>query len=98
ARANNPPGASLAELQELEREYVLPTYKRFPVQFVRGEGCRLWDDEGNEYLDMLAGISVCNVGHCHPAVVAAVREQAGRLTHTTNLYYTEPAMRLAERL
>src|SRR6202044_2426367 len=60
--------------------------------------CRLWDDEGNEYLDFLAGISVLNVGHCHPRVVEAVREQAGRLTHVTNLYYTEPAMRLSARL
>jgi acetylornithine/N-succinyldiaminopimelate aminotransferase len=89
---------SLAELQALERDYVLPTYARFPVELVRGEGCRLWDADGNEYLDFLAGISVCNTGHCHPAVVAAVREQAGRLMHATNLYYTEPAMRLAERL
>jgi predicted acetylornithine/succinylornithine family transaminase len=89
---------SLAELQTLERDYLLPTYSRFPVELVRGEGCRLWDDEGNEYLDFLAGISVCNTGHCHPAVVEAVREQAGRLMHATNLYYTAPAMRLAERL
>src|SRR5205807_872825 len=55
-------------------------------------------DAGNEYLDFLAGISVLNVGHCHPRVVEAVREQAGRLTHATNLYYTEPALRLSERL
>jgi acetylornithine/N-succinyldiaminopimelate aminotransferase len=89
---------SLAELQALERDYLLPTYARFPVAFVRGEGCRLWDDEGNEYLDFLAGISVCNAGHCHPDVVRAVHEQVGRLMHATNLYYTEPAMRLAERL
>ena len=58
-------------------------------------GCSLWDDDGNEYLDFLAGISVLNVGHCHPRVVQAVREQVGRLTHVTNLYYTEPAMRLS---
>jgi len=89
---------SLAELQALERDYLLPTYARFPVAFVRGEGCRLWDDEGNEYLDFLAGISVCNAGHCHPEVVRAVQEQVGRLMHATNLYYTEPAMRLAQRL
>ena len=89
---------SLAELQALERDYLLPTYARFPVAFVRGAGCRLWDEEGNEYLDFLAGISVCNAGHCHPDVVHAVQEQAGRLMHATNLYYTEPAMRLAERL
>ena len=62
---------------------------------MRGEGTRLWDDEGNEYLDFLAGISVAQLGHCHPAVVEAVREQAGRLMHVGNLYYTEPGMRLA---
>ena len=89
---------SLAELQALERDYLLPTYARFPVAFVRGAGCRLWDEEGNEYLDFLAGISVCNAGHCHPDVVRAVHEQVGRLMHATNLYYTEPAMRLASRL
>jgi predicted acetylornithine/succinylornithine family transaminase len=89
---------ALAELQALERDYALPTYARNAVEFVRGEGCLLWDDENNEYLDFLAGISVLNVGHCHPRVVAAVREQVGRLTHTTNLYYTEPALRLSKRL
>jgi len=89
---------SVAELQALEREYVLPTYARFPVQLVRGAGCRLWDDQGNEYLDFLAGISVCNTGHCHPAVVRAVREQAGELMHATNLFYTAPGMELAQRL
>ena len=89
---------SLAELQELERRYAIPTYVRNPVQFVRGEGVLLWDVDGNEYLDFLAGISVLNVGHCHPRVVAAVREQVGRLTHATNLYYTAPAMQLSQRL
>jgi acetylornithine/N-succinyldiaminopimelate aminotransferase len=90
--------ATLADLQELERRYAIGTYARNPVQFVRGAGARLWDEEGNEYLDFLAGISVLNVGHCHPRVVQAVREQAGRLTHATNLYYTEPALTLSERL
>jgi predicted acetylornithine/succinylornithine family transaminase len=90
--------SSLEELQELERAYAIPTYPRNPVQFVRGEGCRLWDAEGHEYLDFLAGISVLNVGHCHPRVVAAVREQAGRLLHAGNLYYTEPGLRLMARL
>jgi predicted acetylornithine/succinylornithine family transaminase len=89
---------SLAELQELERTSVIGTYARSPVEFVRGEGERLWDEEGNEYLDFLCGISVTNVGHCHPLVVEAVRDQVGRLMHTSNLFYTEPAMRLAERL
>ena len=89
---------TLSDLQALEREHVVPSYARSPVQFVRGEGPWLWDEEGNEYLDFLCGISVTNVGHCHPRVVAAVREQVGRLMHVSNLFYTEPAMRLAERL
>ncbi len=89
---------SLAELQELERTSVVPSYARLPVEFVRGEGARLWDVDGNEYLDFLCGISVTNLGHCHPRVVEAVREQVGRLMHVSNLFYTEPAMRLAGRL
>jgi acetylornithine/N-succinyldiaminopimelate aminotransferase len=88
----------LAELQALEQRYLMQTYRRAPVEFVRGEGALLWDSEGKEYLDFLAGISVCSVGHCHPAVVAAVREQAGRLMHVSNLFYTEPMVRLAQRL
>ena len=89
---------TLGELQALERDYVMPTYARAPVEFVRGEGTRLWDAEGEEYLDFLTGISVSQLGHCHPAVVDALAEQAGRLIHVGNLYYTEPAMRLARRL
>jgi len=89
---------SLAELQELEREHAIGTYVRNPVEFVRGSGCSLWDSEGNEYLDFLAGISVLNIGHCHPRLVEAVRRQVGTLTHATNLYYTEPAIRLSARL
>jgi predicted acetylornithine/succinylornithine family transaminase len=89
---------SLAELQELERGSVIASYARMPVEFVRGEGARMWDAEGREYLDFLCGISVTNLGHCHPRVVAAVREQVGTLMHASNLFYTEPAMRLAQRL
>ncbi|MGH2831455.1 MAG: aspartate aminotransferase family protein [Solirubrobacteraceae bacterium] len=89
---------TLVELQRLEATSVIGSYARMPVEFVRGSGTRLWDEQDQEYLDFLCGISVCNVGHCHPAVVAAVREQAGRLMHVSNLFYTEPAMRLAERL
>ena len=90
--------SSLSQLQALERDYLMPTYARAPVEFVRGDGCRLWDSEGNEYLDLLAGISVTQIGHCHPALVEAVATQAARLMHATNLFYTAPAMRLAERL
>ena len=89
---------TLTDLQSLERDFVMPTYARAPVEFVRGEGCRLWDADGQEYLDFLAGISVVQVGHCHPALVEAVSAQAARLMHASNLFYTDPAMRLAERL
>ena len=88
----------VAELQELESRWVMQTYARMPVEFVRGHGARLWDSDGKQYLDFLAGISVCSVGHCHPAVVEAVREQIGTLTHTSNLYLTEGGIRLAQRL
>jgi acetylornithine/N-succinyldiaminopimelate aminotransferase len=77
---------------------LMNNYARFPVEFVRGEGARLWDADGNEYLDFLAGISVCNTGHCHPAVVAAIRAQAGTLMHVSNLYFNRPMVTLAERL
>jgi acetylornithine/N-succinyldiaminopimelate aminotransferase len=97
-RSNGDGAMKLPELQALERDHVIGTYARNPVQFVRGEGARLFDEDGNEYLDFLAGISVLNVGHCHPRVVAAVREQAGRLTHATNLFYTAGAMRLSAAL
>jgi acetylornithine/N-succinyldiaminopimelate aminotransferase len=78
--------------------HLTPNYARYPVEFARGEGARLWDTDGTEYLDFLTGISVSSVGHCHPAVVEAIREQAGRLLHVGNLYYTEPMSRLARRL
>ncbi len=89
---------SLAAVQVLEERYLMQTYRRAPVEFVRGEGALLWDAEGNEYLDFVTGISVCSVGHCNPAVVEAVREQTGRLMHVSNLFYTAPMVRLAERL
>ena len=76
----------LTELKSLEERYAMPTYARAPVEFVRGEGARLWDAEGNEYLDFFAGLSVHNAGHCHPRIVAAIREQAGALAGVSNLY------------
>src|SRR5262249_46093909 len=96
SRDMTPP--SLGELQDLERRYAIGTYARAPVQFVKGSGARLWDSEGNEYLDFLAGISVLNVGHCHPRVVAAVPDPVGLLTHAANLFYTAPAMQLSQAL
>ena len=74
------------------------TYSRFPAAMVRGEGCRLWDDDGKEYLDFLAGIAVCSLGHCHPAVTEAVCRQAGELMHVSNLFHTKPQIVLAELL
>jgi len=77
---------------------LLPTYARLPVRLVRGQGCRLWDENGDEYLDAVAGIAVCALGHCHPGVTAALREQAGTLVHTSNLYQVGPQEALARRL
>jgi acetylornithine/N-succinyldiaminopimelate aminotransferase len=77
---------------------LAPTYARYPVEFASGSGCVLRDAAGVEYLDFLAGIAVCSLGHCHPAVVEAVREQAGRLMHVSNLFTNEPMVRLASRL
>ncbi|MBQ7396135.1 MAG: aspartate aminotransferase family protein [Lentisphaeria bacterium] len=78
-------------------KFVVPTYA--PKQlFVRGEGARLWDDEGREFLDFASGISVCNVGHCNKRVAAAIAEQSLKLVHTSNLYFNELMPRLAEKL
>jgi acetylornithine aminotransferase/acetylornithine/N-succinyldiaminopimelate aminotransferase len=77
---------------------VFQTYGRSPIVLARGDGCRVWDDEGRVYLDLVAGLAVCNVGHCHPKVVRAIQGQAERLIHTSNLYYTQPMVELAERL
>jgi len=88
----------LNELQTLERRYAMPTYARAPVEFVRGEGARLWDAQGKDYLDFFAGLSVHNAGHCHPRIVAAIAEQVARFNGSSNLFYSEPALRLAERL
>ena len=86
-----------ATLKELDDAYVMPTYRR-DLALVRGEGCRVWDADGREYLDFMAGIAVCNTGHCHPAVVKAVREQAGKLMHASNLFLNEWQPRLAEKI
>ena len=91
-------GIGLEQTRTLEERYLMRTYKRAPVDFVRGEGALLWDADGKQYLDFLTGISVCSVGHCHPDVVKAVRDQARHLMHVSNLFYTEPMARLAERL
>jgi len=86
------------QLRALEERYAMPTYARAPVEFVRGEGCTLWDSEGREYLDLFAGVSVHNAGHCHPRIVGAITDQAGEVAGISNLYYSTPAMRLHQRL
>ncbi len=88
----------LGEVQALYDQYVVPTYGRFPLLFERGEGCRVWDSMGREFLDFGAGIAVCAVGHAHPAVREAMILQASRLMHTSNLYFIEGQGRLAKRL
>lgn len=82
----------------LDNEYVMHTYARLPVVFTQGEGCFVYDAEGKEYLDLVAGIAVNGLGHCHPRVVEAICEQAGILMHTSNLYHTIPQPRLAKLL
>jgi acetylornithine/N-succinyldiaminopimelate aminotransferase len=83
-------------LVQREAAALMPTYRRQAVGFVRGEGASLWDAEGRRYVDCMAGISMNNAGHCHPAVVAAIADQANRLINVSNLYYTEPMVALAE--
>jgi len=84
---------------DLNAKYLCTTYARFPVAFVRGQGCRLWDAEGKEYLDFFfASLAVMNLGQCHPAVVKAVSDQVSTLTHISNLHHTVPQARLAELL
>lgn len=74
---------------EIFNDHVMATYGRFPLTLVEGQGARVRDDAGREYLDFCMGIAVCSLGHCHPRVVEAIREQAGRLMHVSNLYYTD---------
>jgi acetylornithine/N-succinyldiaminopimelate aminotransferase len=83
-------------LVQREAAAVMQTYGRQPVAFVRGEGASLFDAEGRRYVDCMAGISMNNVGHCHPAVTEAIAHQASRLINVSNLYYTEPMIALAE--
>ncbi|HJQ83401.1 MAG TPA: acetylornithine transaminase, partial [Candidatus Binatia bacterium] len=87
-----------AEVIALSGAHELGVYARQPVAFVRGCGAELWDADGKRYLDFFAGLAVNNLGHCHPAVVAAIREQSGMLLHASNVYYTRPAAELTALL
>ncbi len=86
------------ELISLSGQYVMNTYRRFPLVLVRGAGARVWDSDGREYLDMAGGIAVCSLGHAHPKVTAAIQEQAAKLLHVSNLYHIEPQIRFARML
>jgi len=87
-----------AEVIARSAAYEMSVYARQPVAFVRGDGCELWDADGKRYLDFFAGLAVNNLGHCHPAVVAAIREQSALLLHASNVYHTPPAGELCALL
>ena len=86
------------ELIALSDKYIMSTYKRFPIVLVRGSGARVWDSNGKEYLDFVAGIAVCSLGHSHPKVVEAIKKQVEILTHVSNLYHIEPQILYARKL
>jgi predicted acetylornithine/succinylornithine family transaminase len=86
------------ELIALSDKYIMSTYKRFPIVLVRGSGARVWDSNGREYLDFVAGIAVCSLGHSHPKVVEAIKKQVEILTHVSNLYHIEPQILYARKL
>src|SRR3954468_7206786 len=86
------------EIKQLESNYLLQNYARYPLALRRGKGCCVYDLEGNRYLDLISGIGVNSLGYAHPRITKVLREQAGLLLHTSNLYYHEYQGRLAERL
>ncbi len=88
----------MSNWQELEQKYFMRTVNRLPVTLVRGQGARVWDEDGREYLDFVGGWAVNSLGHCHPVVAEAVAEQVRTLIHTSNQFYTIPQIRLAELL
>ena len=86
------------DVAKLTENYVAHTYARYPIALVRGKGARVWDADGKEYLDFLAGIAVNSLGHCHPAVVRAIQQQSRKLLHVSNLYHIVPQSELAHEL
>ena len=89
---------NLQEIIRQEKEYIMQTYNRLPVCLVKGKGFKVWDINGKEYIDMVAGLAVANVGHSNYKVVCAIRNQAKKLIHVSNLYYTIPQIKLAKQL
>lgn len=99
AEAAQPAALSAAEsIMARDRDYVLPTYARYPLVLARGKGCYVWDVAGRRYLDLISGIGVNALGHSHPRIVKVIRNQSARLVHCSNLYHHEYQSRLAERL
>ena len=86
------------DVAKLTENYVAHTYARYPIALVRGKGARVWDADGKEYLDFLAGIAVNSLGHCHPAIVRAIQQQSRKLLHVSNLYHIVPQSKLAREL
>jgi acetylornithine aminotransferase len=86
------------EIVQRGQQVLIQNYGRYPISMARGEGCRLWDADGKEYLDLFAGFGGAILGHCHPALVAAAREQSEKLWHVGNQFYSEPQIEVAERL
>ena len=89
---------AFSALRARDEASVMRTYGRYPLADSRAQGSRLFDLDGREYVDLLAGIAVCNLGHCHPEVTEAIRRQAGELVHVSNLFYQREQVELAERL
>ncbi len=88
----------MSKWREIEQKYYMPTFQRMPVVLVRGQGARVWDDSGREYLDFIGGLAVNSLGHCHPVVVQALVDQGKTLIQTSNHFYTVPQLQLAELL
>ncbi len=84
--------------QEIDQKHYLPAFKRFPLTITEGKGAHVWDDNGNEYIDALAGIAVSSLGHGHPKIVKAISEQAKKLIHISNFYLTPPQAKLTHKL
>jgi len=91
-------GAHTCEVMEMDKQYVIQTYGRIPIVPVKGNGARVWDADGKEYLDFVAGLAVNSLGHCHPAVLEALCAQADKIMHCTNLYYIDTQAQLAKLL
>ncbi|MDA0815386.1 MAG: aminotransferase class III-fold pyridoxal phosphate-dependent enzyme, partial [Chloroflexi bacterium] len=88
----------MSEVQQLESQYHMQMFRRMPVTLLRGEGTRVWDEDGKEYLDFVAGIATDTLGHAHPGLADVIAEQARTLIHVSNIFYSEPQVYLAQLL